>query len=259
MKKTILFLSLLSAVFQVNAQEVSKTLFDKQSVTPTYCQIINSGKTPSCVISVGADIGTKLTASVIFQKHQSEYIDSFSPESANFETNDDYTVNPMVSSYGNAGNKQIRVIFRGNLTSEMAKYEQYGRLLLTMEKDGQQVVHNLPVFFKTADNQKPNISSVSLGVETIKSPKGMVNVPILKIKNIGNGVAAFSMVAFNNKDTSSLSLQNDFAPFNATVMPNSTAKIILTDKRVYSYFKNNPTSMTVINKKTLLIEKIELK
>lgn len=257
MKKNLILFALFGLLSNVQAQEISKSLFDKQSITPTFCQM-NLSKTPSCVISVGADIGTRLTASVVMQKSMVEYNDTYSPESENFVVDDSYTVNPLVSSFSNAGNKQIRVIYTSSLSGKITENEQYGRLLLTMEKDGQQVVHNLPIFFKTSETQKPNITSMILDVESIKNKKGMVNAPVLKVTNTGNGNAAFSMISFSNKNISELDIKNDFAAFNGNIMPNSTSKIILNDKRVYNYFKNNPSFVYVINKKTLLIEKIDL-
>ena len=95
-------------------------------------------------------------------------------------------------------------------------------------------------------------------INNIKNNKGNFSVPSLKIVNSGTGNAAFSMISFSNKNMSELQLKTDFASLNGNIIPKSTANVILSDKRVYSYFKSNPSFVYVVNKKTLLIEKIEL-
>lgn len=254
--KKIFTLSILSMISSVVFAQEAKTLFGNQNLSPVFCQLNVSSKTPSCVISIGAEAGTKLSSSVVIQKNLSNYIDSASPESSNFEINENYTTNPLVTYFSSNGTKQIRVIYKGTVTPEMTNGEIYGRLLLKLEKDNQPIVHNLPIFFKTKDNQKEKIESIKLEPIRTQTEKGLVNAFTLNLKNTGNGVAAYSMIGFNNN--SNPDLKNDFVPFNGTVLPNSNSKVIIYDKKLIDYFKQNPNFVYVINKRTLLIEKLSL-
>lgn len=112
--KKILLLSVLSiSLSNAFAQEV-KTLFGKQNISPTFCQLTINTKTPSCVISIGAEAGTKLSASFLIQKNLSNYLDSSDTTSSNFEVNDNYTINPLITSFSSNGTKQVRLIYKRN-------------------------------------------------------------------------------------------------------------------------------------------------
>ena len=103
---------------------------------------------------------------------------------------------------------------------------------------------------------KEKIDSIKLEAVRLETEKGLVNSFVLNIKNSGNGVAAYSMIGFNNNNNPEI--KNDFLPFNGTILPNSNARVIINDKRLVDYFKQNPKFVYVINKRTLLIEKINL-
>jgi len=97
--KKFLTLSILTIVCSTSFAQEAKTLFGNQNLSPVFCQLSVSSKTPSCVISIGADAGTKLSSSIVIHKNLSDYVDSVSPTSSNFETNDNYTINPLVSYF----------------------------------------------------------------------------------------------------------------------------------------------------------------
>lgn len=254
--KKILTLSILSIISSPSYAEETKTLFGNQNLSPVFCQLNATAKTPSCVISIGAEAGTKLSSSIVIQKKLPDYIDDSSPNSSNFETNDNYTVNPLVGYFSSNGTKQIRAIYKGTITPEMTQGEIYGRLLLKLEKNGQPVIHNLPLFFKTTEGQKEQIDNIKLVNLKIETSKGLSNAVALSIHNSGNGIASYSMIGINGN--SNPEIKNDFVPFNGNILPNSTSKVIITNSKVVDYFKQNPKFVYFINKRTLLIEKINI-
>jgi len=67
--KKILTLSILSIISSPSFAEETKTLFGNQNLSPVFCQLNATAKTPSCVISIGAEAGTKLSSSIVIQKN----------------------------------------------------------------------------------------------------------------------------------------------------------------------------------------------
>lgn len=222
------------------------------NIAPTFCEISSGSKTPSCTISVQASQGSRVMTSFYLRQQSGQYEETLNILDPAFSSgNRNFTTNPLFADYEKDGAKQVRLIYTGKITPDMANGELYGRMIIDIEKPGSSpFLLNLPVYFSTAKDQKPVLATATVSTTTRFDNRSYPSpVTTLTVTNNGSGVFAINGISFNKKANSADYTYSDFAQLDGNVLPHSRDTILIKDERLAKQLQQSKGSTFILSNK----------